>query len=157
MPRSRAPGCCCAGFGLKGVRCVRVEATIDNKSKKPAYNAEVFGRVRDAKSGESALYGDFAEASDGGKIADIDEVPPGKSSVNFTLKLEQGSEGAELEFVNLKARMYPGMRQVRPAWPRVATVGWRHSRSCCSRALGRWLSLQASPRTTLPSCRTSAS
>ena len=36
---------------------------------------------------ESALYGDFAEASDAGKMGDIDEIPPGKGEVNFVLRL----------------------------------------------------------------------
>ena len=43
----------------------------------------MFGRVKNAKTGETALYGDFAEATDGGKIADIDTVPPGKSDLSW--------------------------------------------------------------------------
>ena len=48
----------------KGTECVQVKAKAAYTSNKPAYNSEVFGRVR-LPNGESALYGDFAEASDG--------------------------------------------------------------------------------------------
>lgn len=48
----------------KNALCVDVTAGISYTNKKPAYNSEVFGRVR-YQNGESALYGDFAEASDG--------------------------------------------------------------------------------------------
>lgn len=93
----------------KSARCVIVTAKGTLKGKKPAYNGEVFGRVRYGNSGESALYGDFAEATDAGKISDVDVVPAGENEIKFNLLLSQGNEDATLSFVGLKIRAYPGM------------------------------------------------
>ena len=93
----------------KNAACVDITAEASNTAKKPSYNAELFGRVR-VKGGDSALYGDFAEATDAGKIGDIDEIAGGKSEVRFQLLLSKESEGKELTFQGLKARSYPGMR-----------------------------------------------
>jgi len=70
---------------------------------------KVFGKIRYAGSNESAIYGDYAEATDAGKIGDIDEIPPGKNELKFTLLLQPGKEDAKLEFINPKIRVYPGM------------------------------------------------
>ena len=94
----------------KNASCVDITAEASNKAKKPSYNAELFGRVQ-VKGGESALYGDFAEATDAGKIGDIDEIAAGNSEVKFQLLLSKEAEGKELKFQNFKARIYPGMRQ----------------------------------------------
>ena len=51
----------CAEGVPKGARCVQFKAIGNNKSKKAAYNGEIFGKVRYAGSNESAIYGDFAE------------------------------------------------------------------------------------------------
>jgi hypothetical protein len=48
----------------KNAECIEVNARAAYTSNKVAFNSEVFGRVR-LPNGESALYGDFAEASDG--------------------------------------------------------------------------------------------
>ncbi|UPR03646.1 hypothetical protein HOP50_13g69760 [Chloropicon primus] len=93
----------------KGARCVEFKAIGNNKSKKPSYNGEIFGKIRYAGSNESAIYGDYAEATDAGKIGDIDEIPPGKNELKFTLLLQPGKEDAKLEFINPKIRVYPGM------------------------------------------------
>ena len=55
--------------------------------------------------------GDFAEASDAGKMTDIaGEIKPGKSSVSFLVKLgKEYSEAEPLDFIGLKARAYPGL------------------------------------------------
>ncbi|WZN58636.1 hypothetical protein HKI87_01g01600 [Chloropicon roscoffensis] len=99
----------CAEGVPKGARCVQFKAIGNNKSKKAAYNGEIFGKVRYAGSNESAIYGDFAEATDAGKIGDIDEIPAGKNELTFTLLLQPGKEDDKLEFVNPKIRVYPGM------------------------------------------------
>ena len=61
----------------------------------------------------AAIYvaGDFAEASDAGKMTDIaEEIKPGKSSVSFLVKLgKEYSAEESLDFVGLKARTYPGL------------------------------------------------
>lgn len=101
----------CSEGAPKGARCVEFRATSDFKSKKPAYNGEIFGKIRYKGSGESAIYGDFAEATDAGKIGDIDEIQPGKTEVKFTLFLQPGKTEDELEFINPKVRVYPGMRK----------------------------------------------
>ena len=95
----------------KGARCVEFRAMGNLKSKQPAYNGEIFGKLRYNESGESAIYGDFAEATDAGKIGDIDEVPPGKSELKFVLLLQPGKENEELKFIKPKIRVYPGMRK----------------------------------------------
>lgn len=115
-------------------------ANVENRAGKSAYNSEVFGRVRYKRTGESALYGavihrcsalpppspslfdhlspwghvsfsgDFAEATDAGKLTDIpDEIKPGQSKVTFLVKLDKAyNEDEALDFVSLKARTYPG-------------------------------------------------
>lgn len=101
----------CKGASKAGVRCIRVTADVDSEASKSAFNSEVFGRVRYA-DGESALWSDFAEASDAGKIGDIPaEIKPGKSIVEFVLRLEAGRDDTDLQFVGIRARTYPGMRQ----------------------------------------------
>jgi len=106
----------CAEGAPKGARCIQVYANGNLTSKKPAYNGEVFGKIRYKGSGESAIYGDYAEATDAGKIGDIDEVPPGKNDLKFTLLLqppisEDNANKNDLEFIGLKIRVYPGMRK----------------------------------------------
>mmetsp|Transcript_29215 Transcript_29215/g.35501 ORF Transcript_29215/g.35501 Transcript_29215/m.35501 type:complete len:252 (-) Transcript_29215:341-1096(-) len=102
----------CSG-GRKYAKCVEVTAAIDAKTfKKPAFNSEVFGRVR-YDNEESALYGDFAEATDAGKISDIlEEINKDTKAVKFEIQLlESKSEGLDhLNFSNMKIRTYPGMR-----------------------------------------------
>ena len=93
----------------KNATCVDITAEASNNARKPSYNAELFGRVR-VKGGESALYGDFAEATDAGKIGDISEIAAGTSEVKFQLLLSEEAKGKELTFQGLKARIYPGMR-----------------------------------------------
>eukprot|EP00746_Dinoflagellata_sp_MGD_P132520 gnl/MRDRNA2_/MRDRNA2_66228_c0_seq1.p1 gnl/MRDRNA2_/MRDRNA2_66228_c0~~gnl/MRDRNA2_/MRDRNA2_66228_c0_seq1.p1 ORF type:complete len:303 (-),score=47.47 gnl/MRDRNA2_/MRDRNA2_66228_c0_seq1:506-1414(-) len=90
-------------------RCINVRAEAKTSLKKPGYNGEVFGRVR-FENGESAIYGDFAEASDAGKIGDIVEVPAGNPMVSFMLKLQREHLEDKLKFANMKVRIYPGMR-----------------------------------------------
>jgi hypothetical protein len=68
----------------KNTECIQVNAKAAYTSNKPAYNSEVFGRVR-LPNGESALYGDFAEASDGACLASglvivLDQCRRGKLS-----------------------------------------------------------------------------
>mmetsp|Transcript_15772 Transcript_15772/g.45063 ORF Transcript_15772/g.45063 Transcript_15772/m.45063 type:complete len:226 (-) Transcript_15772:398-1075(-) len=99
----------CAEGVPKGARCIEVRAKGELKSKQPAYNGEVFGKVRYKGSDESAVYGDYAEASDAGKIGDIDEIPPGKSELKFNLLLQPNP--GEVVFINPKIRVYPGMRK----------------------------------------------
>eukprot|EP00192_Tetraselmis_astigmatica_P020213 CAMPEP_0117657728 /NCGR_PEP_ID=MMETSP0804-20121206/5484_1 /TAXON_ID=1074897 /ORGANISM="Tetraselmis astigmatica, Strain CCMP880" /LENGTH=191 /DNA_ID=CAMNT_0005464199 /DNA_START=201 /DNA_END=776 /DNA_ORIENTATION=- len=110
----------------KDTKCIDVAADADLAASKSAFNSEVFGRVRFKSTGESALYGDFAEASDAGKMADIPgEITPGKNTVHFLVRLSNSfSEDTALDFVNLKARTYPGMRQdFRVMKPVTATEG----------------------------------
>merc|ERR1712187_120400 len=92
--------------GIKYARCIKVRARVNNAAKEAAYNGEVFGRVR-FENGESALYGDFADASDAGKAGDIDEIPAGDTEVNFILKLQNEKKEDKLNFVNMKVRCYP--------------------------------------------------
>mmetsp|Transcript_13978 Transcript_13978/g.35256 ORF Transcript_13978/g.35256 Transcript_13978/m.35256 type:complete len:253 (+) Transcript_13978:974-1732(+) len=101
----------CSAGSPANARCILVKATSTLKSDKPAYNGEVFGRVRYKGDDDSALYGDYAEASDAGKIGDIDEVPPGKSEVSFRLLLSGSKRDAELTFTKFKIRVYPGIRK----------------------------------------------
>lgn len=101
----------CSEGAPKGARCVEFRANSDFKSKKPAYNGEIFGKIRYSGSGDSAIYGDFAEATDAGKIGDIDEIQPGKTEIKFTLFLQPGKVEDDLEFINPKVRVYPGMRK----------------------------------------------
>ncbi|KAK3274836.1 hypothetical protein CYMTET_17003 [Cymbomonas tetramitiformis] len=101
----------CAIGAPKNGRCIRVYVTAENANNtKPAYNSEIFGRVR-FSNGESALYGDFAEASDAGQLASIpEEISVNKKSASFGIILTPGNEDDPLDFVKLKARTYPGMR-----------------------------------------------
>lgn len=95
----------------KNARCINVRAKVDNNfGKGIAYNSEVFGRVK-FSNGESAIYGDFAESSDAGKIADIEEIPEGPTEVSFLLKLTKDSPEDKLSFPVMKVRAYPGMRK----------------------------------------------
>lgn len=41
----------------KDAKCLEVTAAAEGKASKPAFNSEVFGKVRFAETGESALYG----------------------------------------------------------------------------------------------------
>jgi hypothetical protein len=50
---------CPTGVG-KGPKCLEVTADAEGKSGKPAFNSEVFGKVRFSATGESALYGENA-------------------------------------------------------------------------------------------------
>eukprot|EP00873_Tetraselmis_striata_P035871 jgi/Tetstr1/456135/TSEL_042904.t1 len=97
----------------KDAKCLEVTAEAEGKASKPAFNSEVFGKVRFASTGESALYGDFAEASDAGKMSDVPgEIKRGKNTVKFVLKLAGTyTDSQKLDFVGVKARTYPGMRQ----------------------------------------------
>lgn len=98
----------CSQGTPKDARCIQVTATGELKGNKPAFNGEIFGRVRYA-NGESAIYGDYAEASDAGKIGDIDEIPNGKTELKFNLLLQPGRTDETLNFIKLKIRAYPGM------------------------------------------------
>lgn len=54
--------------------------------------------------------GDFAEASDAGKMSDVPgEIKRGKNTVKFVLKLAGTyTDSQKLDFVGVKARTYPG-------------------------------------------------
>jgi len=83
--------------------CLSVSALASNPSNKPLYNADVFGRIYDV-NGEAAI-----DDTENIRIAYIDEIPPGKSTVSFRLNvpLEQYNLG-ELKLQGFKATGFPG-------------------------------------------------
>mmetsp|Transcript_61604 Transcript_61604/g.194947 ORF Transcript_61604/g.194947 Transcript_61604/m.194947 type:complete len:238 (+) Transcript_61604:51-764(+) len=87
--------------------CIVVSASATNGTKADVSNADVFGRIL-GYGGESAL--DREEASDAGRISNIDKIPMGTSTVEFPIVVGRWAlmPGRELKFVNMKAVAYPG-------------------------------------------------
>jgi len=94
----------------KSAGCIKVQANVNYGAKKPAFNSEVFGRAR-LPSGENAIYGAYAEASDAGKVSDIaEEINDKSTAVKFIVKVDKVDLERKIELSNFKLRTYPGMR-----------------------------------------------
>eukprot|EP00882_Tetradesmus_deserticola_P005319 GHRQ01005598.1.p1 GENE.GHRQ01005598.1~~GHRQ01005598.1.p1 ORF type:complete len:237 (+),score=65.74 GHRQ01005598.1:45-755(+) len=89
--------------GSQKAACLDITAAATNPTKKPLYNADVFGRVYD-KNGEAAI-----DDTENIRIAYIDEIAPGSSKVSFKLfvPLEQYELGP-LKLTGFKASGFPG-------------------------------------------------
>ncbi|WIA32910.1 hypothetical protein OEZ86_006081 [Tetradesmus obliquus] len=89
--------------GSQKAACLDITAAANNPTKKPLYNADVFGRVYDT-NGEAAI-----DDTENIRIAYIDEIAPGVSKVSFKLfvPLEQYELGP-LKLTGFKASGFPG-------------------------------------------------
>ncbi|KAF6264848.1 hypothetical protein COO60DRAFT_1180007 [Scenedesmus sp. NREL 46B-D3] len=89
--------------GSQKAACLDITAAATNPTKKPLYNADVFGRVYD-RNGEAAI-----DDTENIRVAYIDEIAPGASKVSFKLfvPLEQYELGP-LKLIGFKASGFPG-------------------------------------------------
>ncbi len=98
-PPEVAAGAITSGGNPQTARCFIITGKTQNKTGKPVYNADIFGRIYDA-SGEPVMQNRT-------RLGSIDEVPPGEG--NFELRISvPATQPTPLTLAQFKAAGFSG-------------------------------------------------